>query len=211
MVALPSSIPLSSGQTGTVTASCFTATQPLGTKFTGYLWIGYVPSGSTSNVIVRMAAVKATISNPSTQAAPVGNYYVPITITNSQSSATGSNFQQMITFNPTQSSAYTTNEASDLGNIRFYQGTSELYSWCESGCNSIASTSAVFWVKIPSGIGASGGIATLNMYFLANTVEYDGSYAGEAPQLSGTFGQYDNGANVFSYYTNWPGSSLPSG
>ena len=53
----------------------------------------------------------------------------------------------MINFNPQTYNAYETN---DLGNIRFYQGSQNLYSWCESGCNDIVSTNAVFWVKVPS-------------------------------------------------------------
>ncbi|MGC8580682.1 MAG: hypothetical protein ACP5MB_11615, partial [bacterium] len=34
---------------------------------------------------------------------------------------------------------------------------------------------------------------------------------GEAPQLSSTYGQYDDGANVFNNYWNFAGTSLPSG
>ena len=34
---------------------------------------------------------------------------------------------------------------------------------------------------------------------------------GEAPQLSPTYGQYDNGNYVFNYYWNFNGTTLPSG
>ena len=34
---------------------------------------------------------------------------------------------------------------------------------------------------------------------------------GEAPQLSSTYAEYDDGANVFNYYTNFAGTTLPSG
>jgi hypothetical protein len=44
------------------------------------------------------------------------------------------------------------------------------------------------------------------MVFESVNTEFDGSIAGEAPELSVTFGQYDNGANVFLYYNN--GSSI---
>jgi hypothetical protein len=109
-------------------------------------------------------------------------------------------FQQMLTFNASQYSAY---ERADLGNIRFYQGNSELYSWCESGCTN-ASTTSVFWVKMPNGIPAFSD-AVITMAFLSKYVDYDsgiGAHAGEAPQLSSTFGQYDNGANVFLQYSS---------
>ncbi len=131
---------------------------------------------------------------------------VTITITNSQPAAVSYPFQQMITFNPSQ---YAQFEAFDLGNIRFYQGSTELYSWCESGCNS-NSQNAVFWVKIPGGIGADSSEA-VTMVFEPKSVEYDGVYAGEAPQLSPVYAEYDNGANVFLRYENFEGASVPSG
>jgi hypothetical protein len=145
-----------------------------------------------------------------------------VTLINSQSSNTPAPFQQQITFNPLLYAPY---EANDLGNIRFYQGpigTNELYSWCESGCTS-SSTNAIFWINLPSGIGASSNVL-VNMSFGANSVEYDGVYAGEAPQLTcsnantmicgagKTYGQFDNGASVFpALYTGFPGTSTPSG
>jgi hypothetical protein len=59
------------------------------------------------------------------------------------------------------------------------------------------------------------------MYFLPNTVEYDGVFAGEAPQLpcnnpsstisgcaAGQYGEYDNGPNVFNFYDNFNGLTL---
>ncbi|MDE1865401.1 MAG: hypothetical protein KGH94_02045 [Candidatus Micrarchaeota archaeon] len=138
------------------------------------------------------------------------NIKVPVTLTNSNSvSGTGNSFQQQIFFNP-QNTLYLSNEANDLGNIRFYQGTQELYSWCESGCNTISSTNAIFWVLLPSGIPASNSVI-VNMTFLSSNVEYDGIYAGEAPQLSGTYGQYDNGNKIFNLYQNFYGTSVPAG
>jgi len=132
--------------------------------------------------------------------------YVPISISNNQNVATPSPFQQMITFNPSSYSQY---ENSNLGNIRFYQGSTELYSWCESGCSN-TSSNAVFWIKLPNGINANSNII-INMTFGQKSTNYDGNYAGEAPQLSPTYGEYDNGANVFNNYWNFAGTSLPSG
>lgn len=128
---------------------------------------------------------------------------VSIYLFNNQPNSTGANFQQMITFNSLNYSAY---EASNLGNIRFYQGSTELYSWCEINCASSASN-AIFWVKIPSGI-AAGGVAQVNLTFSPTTTNYDDNYAGEAPSLSPSYGLYDNGANVFSLYFN--GNTNPS-
>ncbi|MHB1764764.1 MAG: beta strand repeat-containing protein [Gammaproteobacteria bacterium] len=133
------------------------------------------------------------------------NYYVSITANNAQSVSTGDNFQQEITFNPSSYSSY---ERSDLGNIRFYNGTQVLDSWCESGCTS-SSTSAIFWVKLPNGIAANSAVV-INMTFFPTSVEYDGVTAGEYPTATGTYGQYDNGYNVFTQYDNFAGTTLNS-
>ena len=130
-------------------------------------------------------------------------YFLPVNIINSQGTDTGKNFQQLITFNAVP---YQQIETDNLGNIRFYEGNTELYSWCESGCTS-SSTNATFWVKIPNGIPAQTTI-TINLTFepSANSaINYDGVYAGEAPQLSPNYAEYDNGANVFSFYDNFVG------
>ena len=135
---------------------------------------------------------------------------VPITITNSQSSATPSTFQQKIVFNPSTYSSY---EASNLGNIRFCLDSAcntQLYSWLES-CSpscSTSATSATAWVQLTSSISASGGTLTIYMVFQSSSTNFDGNYWGEAPTLSGTYGQYDNGANVFTFYDNFAGTFL---
>ena len=133
--------------------------------------------------------------NSSSLSMPSSAYVLPLTLKNSQSTAAPAPFQQMITFNPSAYSAY---EASNLGNIRFYQNGTELYSWCESGC-STASSNATFWVRLPNGIPANSNI-TISMVFGTTSANYDGVYAGEAPQLSPTYGEYDNGQNVFNIY-----------
>ncbi|MDE1865865.1 MAG: hypothetical protein KGH94_04485 [Candidatus Micrarchaeota archaeon] len=165
------------------------------------------------NTLIPAVNTNAPIQNPSgpqqCPPCPPGSvqYYLCLSITNSQMSATPAPFQQEITFNPQTYSPY---ESGDLGNIRFYQGGSAIASWCESGCSS-TSTSAIFWVNLPSGIGANS-MVTVQMAFLTKGSEYSGS-AGEAPQLSPTFGQYDNGASVFTNYWNdnqLSPSSLPS-
>ena len=131
--------------------------------------------------------------------------YVVVTFSNTQTSATASPFQQMLTINP---SLYASLESTDLGNIRFFQTLSggifsgAIDSWLESVSSTPANaaTSATFWLSLPNGIPASSQLS-IYMDFSATT-EFDGIIAGEAPQLSSTYGQYDNGANVFLYYNN---------
>ena len=135
--------------------------------------------------------------------APVGGNNVvacvPVTLTNSQSSATPANFQEMVTVN---SNTYNSYLASNLSNVNWQDGNGNiLNSWLESG-NSNGATSTVYWVNLASNtIAANGG--TLVIYYCLygtsvnalNTVN-----TGEAPQLTGTYGQYDDGANVFTQY-----------
>ncbi len=143
--------------------------------------------------------------------------YVQITL-NPGSTISGT-FQQNITFNPSTYSAY---ESGDLGNIRFYSSMSgnvpsgPLDSWLE-GCPETACTQssshAIFWVKLPNGEAPGENIYMVFGPTSGTGSEFDGSIAGEAPQLSGQsyYGQYDNGGNVFTYYSRFGGSSLPSG
>jgi hypothetical protein len=203
---------------------CAIKSPNLGTTFIGALWINYTNQygqkiqTAISKISVKVSSVQSTGSGAVN---PFQYLFVPITITNSQSSATGSIFQQMITFNP---SSYSSHEANDLGNIRFYEGavgTNELYSWCESGCTS-SSPSAIFWVDIQNGIGSTNSVL-VNMSFNSNLLtEYDGVYAGEAPELTcpnsntmicgSIYAKYDNGATVFpALYVNFVGTSLPGG
>lgn len=132
-------------------------------------------------------------------------YYVPVTLTNCNTcAATPNPLQTKVTWNPTDYTAY---EAANLGNIRFCADTgcvAMLYAWlesCASSCSTGAATASA-WVKLNSPIAANGGTLTIYMAFLSETATFDGNYWGEAPSLSATYGQYDNGANVFSIYFN---------
>ena len=149
---------------------------------------------------------------------------VPITLSNSQSSATGTNFQDMISFNP---STYSNYETGNLSNIEFTAGAPigtsgniPLYAWIESGASSTA-TNTVAWVNLASNtLGAAGsGTNTLTIYmnFLPDTSPVTSGYTGYAPQLycaSGCFqtsyAQYDTGGNVFNFYDNFAGNVLSS-
>ncbi|HEV2139154.1 MAG TPA: hypothetical protein VGR53_09960, partial [Nitrososphaerales archaeon] len=144
--------------------------------------------------------------------------YVAIALNNGQTSPTPAPFEQKVVIG---ASTYSSIEASDLGNIRFQSTASPsgcstgcafsgpLNSWLEScastPCNS--ATNTVFWVKLPNGIAASATL-TIYMVFASTSVEFDGSIAGEAPNISTPYGLYDNGANVFTFYDNFAGTSL---
>ncbi len=142
--------------------------------------------------------------------------YVPITITNSQSEATPSQFQVMIHFDP---STYASKEAEDLSNIRLCSDdecTNMLYAWlesCDPSCSPFA-TSAIAWVNLGLEVVPATESITIYMAFLPTTSNFQTSenYWGEAPQLSSPYGKYDNGANVFPVlYENFAGTSTPAG
>jgi len=132
-----------------------------------------------------------------------------IPITNGQNIDTPKPFQQLVQLNLSQ---YPEIEgvAGDLSNVYFSIdkfGQDKLYSWRETPAS--LTETQTWWVLLPDGIPAGGKI----MIYLqvSSSTALDGVYTGEAPQLSSTYGQYDNGANVFTNYYNFAGTSLPSG
>ena len=125
----------------------------------------------------------------------------PIVLYNNTLSATSTPFQQMLTIpaNASINSTYT--------NIRFRDGNYNLLtSWLES----YTTSSATIWVVLPDGILSK---SALTIYMETGSLSdnfLDDITVGEAPQLSATYGQYDNGAKVFSFYDNFAGTSLSS-
>ncbi len=160
--------------------------------------------GTTSNFSAEQSAGNTYDSLTEANTNGASESYIPITIINTQSSATPNPFQEEVSWNP---SIYTSFEAGNLGNIRFYSDsalTSPLYAWLESCAPSLSNTatSATAWIKLTSPIAANGGTLTIYMAFLSTASSFDGNYWGDAPNLSGTYGAYDNGANVFNAYFN---------
>jgi hypothetical protein len=137
------------------------------------------------------------------------SYCIPVTLTNSQSSATLANFQVKVTINSnTNSSDY----ASNLANVNWQDGSGNiLSSWLESG-ETNTSTASVYWVNLGSKtIAASGGTLTIYQVIYPTSVNcMNTSNTGAEPNYTGTYGQYDNGASVFGFYDNFAGTSLNS-
>jgi hypothetical protein len=124
--------------------------------------------------------------------------YEPITITNTQSSATPSPFQQMINFtssDPGFSSIATGNFGQNV-EFFYYNGT-VIPSWLEN----YTSTNGLWWLKIAAILGGSS--ETVYVGFAPTSVSlFNTVNNGEAPQLSPTYAEYDDGANVFLAYFN---------
>ena len=129
-----------------------------------------------------------------------------LTITNSQTTATSSPFQQMINITSTSPGwAYISQNFGQ--NVEFfYPNGTTIPSWLEN----YTSTHALWWVKVGS-IPASSSITIYMGFASTSTNLFNTVNDGEAPQLSSTYAEYDDGANIFSNYWNFAGVSLPTG
>ena len=143
-------------------------------------------------------------------------YYIPINIINSQTTAFPSNGQLMLSIN---SLTYRQYEANDLQNAEFfYQNGTVIPSWLEgnilnetqsSDLNS--STNTIYWLRLSGNFLPASSSNVLFMGLASDTSNlFDGNVVGEAPQLSTQYAEYDNGANVFSFYDNFNENTLGS-
>ncbi len=144
-------------------------------------------------------------------------YYVPITLSNSQTAPTPSPFQEMLSVNSLSYNSYETNS---LNNIEFFYADGNVIpSWMEGSAsntllNTVAnspnlytSTNTIYWLNISNGIPASNSI-TIYMGFAPTSQNLlNNINVGEAPQLSATYAQYDDGPTVFDYYNVNPAST----
>ena len=136
------------------------------------------------------------VAQPSSSTTPVTTY--PITLSGVPT-GTGT-YQQLLTIsNPSQYGINSTGS-----NIQFTTANgTKLYAWIES----MSSSSMNVWIL------NNDSNSTINMNIYPSGYNFFSStgYLGEAPQLSSTYGQYDNGALVFNNYWNFAGTTLPSG
>jgi len=134
--------------------------------------------------------------------------YVPIIITNTQGLSTHKPFQQMIQIQESKFSNYIAYN-NNIANFEFFTQSGQILpAWIES--NTLGNL--IIWVKIP-GIPAKHS-QTIYLGFASqktNLLSSSGNTGiGEAPQLSPTYAEYDDGVSVFNYYTNFEGNSLPA-
>ncbi|MDE1810698.1 MAG: hypothetical protein KGH66_01505, partial [Candidatus Micrarchaeota archaeon] len=150
-------------------------------------------------------------------------FYIPITFTNPVATATAAPFVTNVIID---SAANAINETTAVNNIEFFDGTGNIVqSWLEGNIlnenqnallNSVAQNE--YWVKLPLGIPASGNSNVFigfagNFPSAANDL-WDCVNTGGAPQLTAIvpgYGRCDNGAQVFTFYSNFVGTTLPSG
>jgi hypothetical protein len=183
----------------------------------GQCSVGYKPSSSASPVTISASyngdsnnsASSGTTSIVVAFAVPIVPSgimdYLAITITNHQSSTTPVPFQQMV---EVDSSTWASHEAPNLQNVEFFDAQGRVVtSWLESENNNTA-TNTIYWLKIADPVPAYSDI-TIYMGFASLTTNlFNGITVGEAPQLSPSYAQYDNGAGVFVFYDSFAGTAL---
>ncbi|MEM3845292.1 MAG: hypothetical protein QXU98_06285 [Candidatus Parvarchaeota archaeon] len=147
-----------------------------------------------------------------------GIYTYKITLSNTTSTATPPNLQVRLNIN---FASLISNINADLGNIRFSSdpaGFNLLYAWLESapqgtftqGSSVSSYISSNVWVNLGNNTIPANGSLNIYMQVLSSSTEFDGVYWGANPLWTSTYGQYDNGANVFNFYDNFAGTTLSS-
>ncbi len=126
-------------------------------------------------------------------------------IINNMSIPTPANFAEHIVVNSSQFSAF---ENSNLSNIVFTTfGGTIVPSWLQSG-NGNTDNNTSYWLRINSSIPAHGFMAMFMDYAPLGSNILNNYSIGEAPQLSGVYGQYDDGSHIFNFYDNFAGTKL---
>jgi len=195
---LSSPITLKSGSTAT-TIIPVAVCNAVNTKYSFSAALTYSYSTAAGNVVTNTTG---TVAGTSIAGKPsVLTNYIPVTITNTQSSATPQPFQQMVN---ASSSVYSSYAASNLQNVEFfyYNGTI-IPSWLEN----YTANNATWWLKVSS-IPASSSMTVYMGFAPTSTNLFNTVNNGEAPQLSSTYAEYDDGASVFNFYDNFAGNTL---
>jgi len=158
-------------------------------------------------IVILILFESFTIILPTSSGAPTGIIYqVPVYINNTQSSATPGPFQQMVKIPISTFSSYLYDN-NTTANFEFYYANNTIIpAWIES----VNGTTIVIWLKLYSisadtSIQIYLGFASKTTNLLSNSGT---TGIGEAPQLSPTYAQYDDGASMFNFYDNFAGTSL---
>ncbi len=182
------------------------------TSNSGVWWIKLesLPANSIIKIYMAFAPTNVNLFNGNTigeaSTLPVSapqhiQEYIPVTISNSQSSATVSPFDEEINV---PSSDYSSYAASNLQNVEFYYRNGTIIpSWLETQ----TSSNAIWWLKLGS-IPASSSITVYMGFASTSTNLFNTVNDGEAPQLSPSYAEYDDGFNVFNFYDDFRGTVL---
>ncbi len=126
--------------------------------------------------------------------------YVPVTITAGNDGPLAVGTQVLLNVSWASYAPYVAPTASNV--VFFDSSGNPLAAWMESGAGSTSQGSNVY-LRLGSNIAASTSDTVYLGFVPTGTVTLNaGGPWGEAPQLSATYGQYDDGPMVFSAYFN---------
>ena len=109
-------------------------------------------------------------------------------------------YQQLITIGNASYPYSNYNINSQGSNIQFIsQNNSYLYAWVQN----INTTTISVWIKNFN----SSNLINMQVFPEFENLFSANGYLGEAPELSSTYGEYDNGKSVFASYNNFAGTS----
>ncbi len=130
--------------------------------------------------------------------------YAQVNITNSQTSGVSGPFQQLVNLSLTNYRGYINDTGTNsFQNVEFFNSTNGmvLKSWLEN--YSFSNNWALYWIKLPNGMPASTTTQDVAVGFASNATNlFSTNTTGEAPYLSPTYSEYDNGNNTFLLYFN---------
>ena len=192
---LSSPITLTSGKTGVIAVPNVVCPSA-GTKVSMSANLEYSYSTTAGKVVTNTTGTLAgTATHGPTLPAGIA-YYSQLTVSNSQSTATPSPFQQMVNFTSSDP-GWTSISTSNFGqNVEFfYYNGSIIPSWLEN----YTSSHALWWLKIAA--IPAGSSETVYVGFAPTTTNlFNTVNDGEAPQISSTYAEYDDGKKVFTLF-----------
>ncbi len=183
------------------TTAPYPSSYSLGTSITGQIYISYTIGGITHYTQIASLSTKSSGSGNVIQ--PL---YIPITLTNSQTSNTPAPFQQMINITESNYAQYITYNSNFADFEYTYLNGTIIPAWIESN----QTGNIITWLNLKKGISANSNII-VDLKFEPNTNLLSSSGTsgiGEAPQLSSTYAEYDDGGDVFNFYSNFRGNTL---
>jgi len=138
----------------------------------------------------------------------ISTSYSPKTLLNPYNAPTPRNYQYVITINGL---SYGSSPSPSFDNAWFtYTNGTIIPSWFEG--NTInpgnpyylnASANLTFVLKLSNSIAAKGNVIVDLNFGAKNTIAFNNNTIGESPLLTGTYGWFDNGRNIFNYYNNF--------
>lgn len=131
---------------------------------------------------------------------------VSVTFTNAQAIATGTFDEQWVL----PSSTYAAYLNANVTNFYLdYLNGTLIPTWVETNATN-ASATTIVWSRLFN-IPATSSVTVFVNIAAESPLMAGNGPVGEAPQLTATYGAFDDGFKVFDHYWNWSGTTNPTG